>query len=759
MQRARYCFPSLHLIDIVSYYNQSFLLCQTFFPKNFILVKCTPACPARGGVVCLIKRPNLPRALLQGAARGPWKERAAILKFTLYSSGIALAQFCVTGEDVLFAPRASGELGFPALAPMSEADDAPFFALTHMRPFALLTRLPMLCAAVRGGAPGFVLSQARYTREREGCYIQRGVKFPCNLLFDGEGVFAFVCPCREACGVLVREGCETQTPLALWEPYRTRRLYAVSARETFRVPMRDGAFLAADVYLPQGAALPVPAILVRTPYDRDDGPESYFRYVRRGYAVVVQDVRGRNGSDGAWRPFCSEIEDGDDTLTWLAGQPFCDGSIGMLGGSYLGYTQWCAAALGNEHLKAMISVVTAGTAFVDGPLRGGCLSSGGMAWNFAMTKRRFAPERMERSDWDEVLDRRPLSALPRAALGQDVPFWNEELEHPCEDAFWLQGDWVRRSTGRPVPVLIQSGWFDDNGMGTTQALALTQSWPAGMRKVVLGPWQHSGNSRYDLHALSFPENALRFDLDLLYQQWFDHFLRGEDNGVERTAPVEYYTIGENRWKSAREWPVEHADDIPFYFGENGGLFPVSGRAGKTGYTYDPRHPAVHLIDMSENEIEVPEDYTAEEQRPDYALYTSPPLSQPLTVTGDALVHLWVSSDAPDTDFMVRLCDVDESGRSVKLADGILAARFRDGFAQPHWLEPGQVVHLAIRTTKISCRFAPGHRLRVSVTSSAKHFVFPCTNTTDPYDGAPRTAHNTIWHGGETPSCIVLRIER
>ena len=334
------------------------------------------------------------------------------------------------------------------------------------------------------------------------------------------------------------------------------------------------------------------------------------------------------------------------------------------------------------------------------------------------------------------------------------------LAHPCEDSFWLRGNWAKRSTGKTVPVLIQSGWFDDNGMGTTEALDLTAGYPPGTRKVVLGPWQHSGNSRYDLHALSFPAGALRFDLDLLYQKWFDHFLRGEENGVEQSAPVEYYTMGENRWKTASRWPVENADDTPFYFGENGTLFPICGREGRTGYTYDPQDPGTHIIDMSENEIAVPEDYTQEEQRPDYICYTTPTLPAPLTVTGDARVTLYVSSDAPDTDFMVRLCDVDEAGRSVKLADGILAARFRNGFSAPEYLEPGKVEKLVIRTSKISHCFLPGHRLRVSVTSGAKHFVFPNSNTKDAYNSTEsRVAHNTVWHGGAAPSHILLHVER
>lgn len=682
--------------------------------------------------------------------------------FTLYSSGIALARFAAERADITHSSRDILGLDFSEPRPMTAQNDTDYAAV-KLQPYRLLTLRTEFEAAAASAPAEFSVDGLRYTRaERNGLlyYIQRGVKFPCDALFRDGRLIAWLCPCREQANLLVRDGFEEYTPLALWKDYAARPLYGVSMLGTFHMPMRDGVELAADVYLPEGAPLPVPALLVRTPYDKDDGAQTYFRYVRRGYAVVVQDVRGRNESGGEWLPHYYEVEDGDDTLTWVGTQEWCDGSVGMLGGSYLGYTQWCAAALGNPYLKAMISVVTAGTAFADGPLHGGCFSSGGFAWNFAMTKRRFAPERMDRADWDEILDIRPLEDIGQKALGEDVPFIRKMLAHPCEDSFWLRGNWAKRSTGKTVPVLIQSGWFDDNGMGTTEALDLTAGYPPGTRKVVLGPWQHSGNSRYDLHTLSFPAGALRFDLDLLYQKWFDHFLRGEENGVEQSAPVEYYTMGENRWKTASRWPVENADDTPFYFGENGTLFPICGREGRTGYTYDPQDPGTHIIDMSENEIAVPEDYTQEEQRPDYICYTTPTLPAPLTVTGDARVTLYVSSDAPDTDFMVRLCDVDEAGRSVKLADGILAARFRNGFSAPEYLEPGKVEKLVIRTSKISHCFLPGHRLRVSVTSGAKHFVFPNSNTKDAYNSTEsRVAHNTVWHGGAAPSHILLHVER
>ncbi len=682
--------------------------------------------------------------------------------FTLYSSGIALARFTVQGENITKSVRDMRGLDFLPPSPMSAADDEAFSSF-KMRPFHLLSLRASFEAAAQGAPEEWTVDGMRYTRA--GCggllsYIHRGVKYPSNALFENGRVIAWLCPCREQANILVCDGYEEKTPLALWKGYADRPLYGVDGPHTFSVTTRDGVGLATDVYLPAGAPLPVPALLVRTPYDRDDGAETYFRYVRRGYAVVVQDVRGRNESGGEWLPHYYEIEDGDDTLTWVGTQDWCTGRVGTLGGSYLGYTQWCAAALGNPHLKAMISVVTAGTAMTDSPMHGGCLGSGGFAWMFSMTKQRYAPERMERDDWDEVLDIRPLEDIGPKALGEDVPFIRKTLAHPCEDDFWLHGNWVKRNAGKTVPVLIQSGWFDDNGMGTTEALDLTASYPAGMRKVILGPWQHGGNSQYDLHALSFGANALRFDLDFIYLQWFDHFLRGEENGVEHTAPVEYYTMGTGEWKTAAQWPVEHADDTPFYFGEGGTLFPISGSAGHLSYAYDPKNPGTHIIDMCENEIAVPEDYTEEEKRPDYLLYTTPPLREPLTVTGDARAVLYISSDAPDTDFMVRLCDVDENGRSVKIADGILAARFRNGFAKSEYLTPGKVEKLVIRTSKVSHCFQPGHRLRVSVTSGAKNFVFPNSNTKNGYNSIEtRIAHNSVWHGGDTPSHILLHVER
>ncbi|MFR1831648.1 MAG: CocE/NonD family hydrolase [Lachnospiraceae bacterium] len=610
----------------------------------------------------------------------------------------------------------------------------------------------------------------RYTSDDGAWYLQRDIKFPNNKLMENGHLIAVCCSAREMISLLVLEGQEDKTVLKLWrETWPDETIYGVRHEGTFLVPMRDGIHLSTDVYLPEGITEPVPAVFVRTPYGKEDGCEVYYRYVQRGYAVVIQDVRGRNLSEGEWLPNYHEVEDGDDTLNWIADQTWSSGSVGMVGGSYLGYVQWAAAASKNPHLKALISVVCAGSAFVDLPRRGGSFTSGMLAWAFAVSQKKFHPELMERDDWEDVLNIRPLKDIPEKALGYPVPFLSKWLEDSDYNDFWRQSNWQERSKKAQIPALIQSGWFDDNGMGTTEALEIVHDFPEGMRKVILGPWQHSGNSRYDMHGVSFGSQALRFDLDYLYFQWFEHYLKGVENGIDKSAPVEYYTVGQDTWKTASNWPVPETVETDIFLDSEGSAntslgngtlsFHLPEKEGTDSYDYDPQNPSTHIIDMSENEIEVPEDYTKEELRQDMLCYTSAPLEKDVVITGDLTASLYISSDAPDTDFMVRLTDVDENGRSIKLADGILSARYRNGFDHAEFLTPGEVVNLKIRTTKISNCFKKGHKIRITITSSAKNFVFPNSNTKGGYN-SPDTvvAHNTIHHGGNYPSKVTVRLE-
>lgn len=692
-------------------------------------------------------------------------------QFNLYASGILYGKLELQ-EDQAALQSLNPETA--EYGPFEELDDQALSFYKNLLKVDI-SSIPGLLKdseAHFSGKPEEVLLSGgqRYLSDDGSWYMQRDVKFPLNILMEEGRAVAMACPAREMAVILAEPGKEDRTVLKQWEEvWKGRPIMGVRYEGMFSVPMRDGVKLSTDVYLPAGEAGPVPVVLVRTPYGKEENHEIYYCYVQRGYGVVIQDVRGRNLSEGEWIPNYYEVEDGDDTLTGIAGQPWSTKKIGMVGGSYLGYVQWAAASSKNPYLKAMISVVCAGSAFIDLPRRGGSLTSGMMAWAFAVSQKKFKPELMEREDWEEVLNIRPIKDLAKKALGYEVPFLEKWAEGGDYNEFWKRSNWQERWKGGEVPTLIQSGWFDDNGMGTTEALELVKDYEPGKRKVILGPWQHSGNSCYDMHGVSFGSNALRFDLDFLYFQWFEHHLKGVDNGVDKTSPVEYYTVSENQWKTASNWPVPETREISIYldgevnanpsFGDGRLSFTKPEKEASDSYQYDPLNPSTHIIDMSENEIGVPEDYTEEEKRQDMVCYTSEALKQDLTITGDILAELYVSSSAEDTDFFVRLTDVDENGRSIKLADGLLSARYREGFEKSVFMEKDRVYKLAIRTTKISNCFKKGHCLRVTITSGAKNFVFPNSNTREGYNSSVTViAENRIHHGGMYPSNIRVRIE-
>ena len=631
-----------------------------------------------------------------------------------------------------------------------------------------------------------------YERKSETEYVERGIKFPEDLLVENGQIIAFMTPARDCCSLLVREGCEDRTLLARWKEMYQDSIFRVRPVQTFMVPMRDGVRLAADVYLPEKEGS-VPVVLVRTPYGKSNDTEPYYRFVQRGFGVVIQDVRGREDSEGEWLPMYYEVEDGDDTLNWIAAQPWSNGDAAMTGGSYLGYVQWAAAASGNPHLKAMLSSVCSGSPFVDVPRRGGCFNSGMLAWAFAVSGQRMDAEKMVRDDWDEVLNIRPLEDLAPKALGYDVPFLRKWISHMDCDELWQRGSWKNRFGTRRVPALIMSGWFDDNGMGTTEALDLYADYDE--KKVILGPWMHSGNANYDIHGFALGNNALRYDMDLICFAWLERHVNGVDNGIEKTPKVEYYTMGSNEWKSADNWPVPGTKELVLYLDGDGTDGPdqeqqtgnkgcaashqeqPEGRscaaaenrgrltkekilaAGEDIYLYDPEDPPVHIIDMSENELEVPEDYTEEEKRKDILCYSTQRLVKDLTITGDALAKIYISSDCEDTDLVVRITDVDENGRSMKLADGVISVRYRNQFIYPEFMEPGKVYPVEIRTTKLSHTFKKGHKLRVTVTSGAENFIFPNRNTREGFNSVDmKIAENRIHRGGEYASRVVLRQE-
>lgn len=604
----------------------------------------------------------------------------------------------------------------------------------------------------------------------EYIWVQRNKKFPLDVVVVENQVVGFIVTTRENCNVLIKKGYEDFTPLKLWkEKIVSKDKYGVEFKGTFMVPMRDGIKLATDVWLPKGVEKKIPTIFVRTPYGKKLYAESHFKYVQRGYAVVIQDTRGREDSEGEWIPMHTEIEDGDDSINWIVSNDWCDGNVGMIGGSYGGYVQWAAAASGNKNLKALVSIVTAGGPFVDLPRKGGTFASGMLAWAFAMVEKRFKPENMVRDDWEEVVKIRPLRDIPKKALGMDVSFWNYWMNHDKYDDFWSKVNWAQYKDKIKVPTMIASGWFDDNGMGTTEGLDIIKEYGRGNKKVFLGPWMHSANTTRDIHGVSLGNNAIRYDLDYYYLAWFDKHLKGMDNGIDKEQEVEYYTIGDNKWRQSMNWFPEDVKLTDIYLTSSGNantstgdgklIFQQAEKEGFDTYIYDPENPAPHLIDLSENEVGVPDNYKEIEKRKDVLVYSSDKLEKEITIVGDIYTEFYASSSAKDTDWIVRLTDVDEDGNSIKLVDGVFRAKFRNGFDKIDLLEPNKIEKYAIRTSKIGITFKKGHRIRFTITSSADNFIFPNSNTgNDPaFDTDVIKATQKIYHGGNYRSLVRLPI--
>lgn len=595
---------------------------------------------------------------------------------------------------------------------------------------------------------------------------------PLDIIESNGSIIGFIMTARDRCNILVRPGYENLTPLKQWDdPFISKDTHNVKHMGTYSVIARDGVSLATEVWLPWPIinAGKYPTVLIRTPYGRYSNIEFWHRFVRRGYALVAQDVRGRDDSEGEWVPYKFDREDGDDTLNWIACQPWSDGNVGMIGASYLGNVQWAAASSGNPHLKALVSMVTSGPAFIDIERRGGIYSSGSMAWAFMMADRKSDKEALKRDDWDEVAKIRPIKDIPQKALGRSIHFWDEHMKHPDNDEFWKNIDWSLASDKINVPSIIISGWYDDNGMGSTAAWEMNERSKRENQKLIFGPWFHQFNSTREIHGVAFGSNAIRYDLDVLCLRWFDKFLKNVRNGVEKEPTVQYYILGANEWKNSGKWPPEQAAYENAYLHSSGNARTSSGDgllsmhpAGDElydTYVFDPVDPAPFLIDVSENEMNVPGNYSEVDEREDVLVYTSLPLENEVAIAGNIYAEIYAASSARDTDWVVRLEDVDGEGNSIRLTDGILRARYRKSFEKPELLEPGSVEKYEIRMAKTANVFKKGHRIRVTITSGAKNLAFPNHNTGNnvPDDTEMQCASQKIYHNEQYPSHVKLPI--
>ncbi len=560
------------------------------------------------------------------------------------------------------------------------------------------------------------------------------------------------------------------------------------------VPMRDGALLRANITRPAGDRA-VPALVERTPYNKEGGSENSIGspeyFARRGYAVVIQDVRGRFASEGEFYPFRDDgadvLRDGYDTVEWMADQPWCDGNVGMFGGSYSGATQYRAALSRPPHLKALFVRESSADYYREWVYRDGAHEFGfSLYWARVIAatdlphlvpsddvKRQQALFDRILADMPQWYERLPLYPVP---FLEGLADWhNTWLEHPQDGPYWWRLGIDRHHHQVDVPIYHQGGWYDiflagtlKNYMGLRRRARSEKARRA--QRLVIGPWVHgSGNiNKQTAGGYDFGPAAAQ-EFNQMRLPWFDHWLKGRDTGVVDEPPVRLFVMGRNVWRSETDWPLPDTHYTPWYLRagpsgsvtslNDGCLAPTApvGAEPADAYVYDPDHPVPTLGGNTLGIVDGVHDHLRADQLS--LTYTSEPLEQELEVTGPVTAVLYAMSSAPDTDWVVRLEDVHPDGYVRNLCDGILRARYRDSFERPELLAPGQVYRFDIDLWATSNAFLPGHRVRVAITSSCFPRFDRNLNTGGPIhrEAAGQVAINTVLHDELRPSHIMLPV--
>jgi predicted acyl esterase len=512
-------------------------------------------------------------------------------------------------------------------------------------------------------------------------------------------------------------------------------------KTTVMVPMHDGVHLATDVYRPAGDVKPLPVIFSRGPYGKSAAAGAAQAACKRGYVFISQDMRGRFASDGkdyvifhndGW----GEHRDGQESLEWIARQPWCNGSIATTGGSALGITQTMMAPGAPASLKAQFVVVAFDDMYSQGQYEGG-------VWRTSLIE-----------NWVAMTHLDPKNL--------EIP-----LKHPRYDDFWAEVNAKAHADRVNAPAIFLGGWYDIFEQGTLDSFVSIHNHGGpgarGKCRLVMAPIGHGSFT-----ALKYPENSKHFPKTADSDRFFDHYLKGAANGVEQDKAVNYYVMGDptdphapgNVWRSADNWPPP-SRPTSFYFHNDGRMSTDRPTAAddQRSFKYDPQKPVPTLGGQNLFGPKGPADLRPVESRPDVLVFSTDVLTEPVEVTGRILAELAISSDCPDTDFAALLTDVYPDGRSMLVTDGILRARFRKSFEREEFLEPAKVYDLTVDLWSTSLVFNKGHRIRVLITSSNAPRFDPNPNTGHGFraDKETRVAGNTVHVSAGHSSRLVLPI--
>ncbi|HTV60323.1 MAG TPA: CocE/NonD family hydrolase [Verrucomicrobiae bacterium] len=593
------------------------------------------------------------------------------------------------------------------------------------------------------------------------------------------------------------------------------------------VPMRDGKMMQADIYRPKDTSKSYPIIFVRTPYNfnywdvslgapRDMTTE--LDAVKRGYAYVEMSERGRYFSEGNYDILGVPLTDSDDELNWMGHLPWSSGKVGLIGCSSTAEWQLAVAARGNPSLTTFVpesfgaGVGRVGPYYEQGNwFRGGAVQMLFATWLYDYglqtndARPTFAPGTPQQDlitaarqwdldahppevDWSKALQHLPekdiLAAVdsPHGIYADRTPSGEPGLiERTPNDPSWYKGGLWNDSMRINVPGLWLMTWYDVSigpNLAAYNFVRKTASPEvANEQYAVIAPETHCAYKRATEHTIVGERDMgdARLDYDALTYGWFDHFLKGEDNGLlEKTPKVLYYTMGSNKWQSSDTWPPKGATPVTYYLKSEGHANSLNGdgqlaaspdpKDAADAFVYDPMNPVpTHgggFCCMGGDYKPGALDQRAEEARNDVLVYSTSPLKEGVEVSGPIEVTLYVSSDAKDTDFTVRLIDVLPDGTAYNIEDNIQRMRYREGYDKPPvWMENGRVYKATFQPMQTSNYFAPGHEIRIEISSS--NFPRFDRNLNTGGDNVSEStgivAHNEVHHSREYPSSLTLSV--
>lgn len=569
----------------------------------------------------------------------------------------------------------------------------------------------------------------------------------------------------------IREGFEELLP------FKTDTTVISQRKQTVKIPMRDGVKLSTDLYFPESSreSETFPVILIRTPYKKEMSELDGLNWAKKGYVCAIQDVRGRFASQGKWEPMVNEAKDGYDTIEWLAVQEWSTGKIGMIGASYLGMTQLQAAAQQPPHLVTIIPNVAPPDPFFNIPYEyGSFMTLGALWWAQAVETEATADlsgkklfKIFEGKD-DSFFKTLPVIDLDKKVFGKENHYWRKWVQHNSNDSYWEQANFLDKLKDLDIPVFLQSGWFDGDGIGTKLSYLRLKQSKNKYIKMIVGPWGHTDTASTQLAGEEMGEEA-GIDLLKLYRRWFDYWLKGIDTKILEEPLVQLYAMNSRQWLKADTYPLPGTSFTPFYLSSTDGANTLAGDGklhkeipgkGKPydEYVYDPGTPTPALSHVFRTK-----GYKKYSQlldsRKDILVYQTEPLEEPLTIVGPVSVVLYASSSAPDTDWFVNFEAVKGEEKVTPLCKGTIRARFRNSFKEPELLEKDKIYKYTLDLWHTGITFEKGYRIRIEVTS-AFFPVFSRNLNTGGHNEMEKEyvkATQRIYHTQEYPSHLLLPV--